>query len=268
MNKVAEPKKVGIIGSGPAGLYAAMIAAKRGHNVTVYEKNDEIGGQFRLASIPPTKHEIATALKYYKTMGTKFGVQYKMNTEATADMIKAAGFDVVILATGGTPAKPPIPGIDGANVIDATDVLDGRKVPGANVLVLGGGMTGVETAEFMAEHNRKVTVLEMREDIALDEGMIPRAFLMGRLDGHKVGKIVNATVKTINPDGVTYTSGNEEVTVNGFDTIVLALGVKSYNPLEESLKDTVKELYVIGDADRPAPANKATEAALAVAGKI
>ncbi len=268
MSKVAEPKKVGIVGSGPAGLYAAMIAAKRGHKVTVYEKNDEIGGQFRLASIPPTKHEIATALKYYRTMGTKYGVEYKMNTEATAEMIKEAGFDAVILATGGIPAKPPIPGIDGENVIDAIDVLDGKKVPGANVLVLGGGMTGVETADFMAEHNRKVTVLEMRPDIALDEGMIPRAFLMARLDGHKVAKIVNATVKTINPDGVTYTCGGEEVTIGGFDTIVLALGVKAYNPLEEALKGAVKELCVIGDAKSPAPANKATEAALAVAGKI
>ena len=147
-------------------------------------------------------------------------------------------------------------------------MLSGDKVPGTNVLVLGGGMTGVETAEFMAEHNRAVTVLEMRPDIALDEGMIPRAFLMPRLAEKGVKKIVNAKVETIQEDGVTYTSNGKEETLHGFDSIVLALGVKSYNPLEEQLKGQVKELYVIGDAKQVGPANKATESALAVAARI
>lgn len=266
LSEVEYKKNVAIVGAGPAGLYAAMIAAKKGHRVTVYEKTNYIGGQFRLGAIPPAKQEITTAIKYYHTMGVKYGVNYRMNYEPSADELK--GYEVVILATGSTPAKPQIPGIENANVIDALDVLSGDKVPGGNVLVLGGGMTGVETAEFMAEHNRAVTVLEMRPDIALDEGMIPRAFLMPRLAAKGVQKIVNAKVETINQDGVTYVSDGEEKTVKGFDTIVLALGVKSNNPLEEQLKDQVKELYVIGDAKQVGSANKATESALAVAARI
>lgn len=266
LNEVENKKNVAVVGMGPAGLYAAMIAAKRGHKVIAYEQSGEIGGQFRLAAVPPAKQDIATAIKYYHTMGKKYGVEYRLNWQPQPDELK--GYDVVILATGGVPSKPAIPGIDNSHVMNAVDVLAGYAVPGNNVLVLGGGMTGVETAEFMAEHNRNVTVLEMRPDIALDESMIPRKFLMPRLAQKGVKKIVNATVKSIQEDGVTYVSGDEEVTLKGFDSIVLALGVKSHNPYEEQLKDCVKELYVIGDAQKPGPANKATESALQVATKI
>ena len=268
MEPVKHPKKIGVIGSGPAGLYAAMIAAKRGHIVTVWEKQKEIGGQFRLASVPPTKHEIATALKYYRTMGEKYGVQYRLGMEATPEKIQQSEYDAVILATGGVPARPDIPGINQPDVLDALDVLSGDRIPGQNVLVIGGGMTGVETAEFMAEHNRSVTVLEMRSDIALDEADIPRAFLMERLQQYGVQKIVNSTVRQIYKDGVSILKDGQEETIRGFDTIVLALGVKSHNPLQEKIQKLVPEVYVIGDAEQAGPANHATETALAVAGRI
>lgn len=269
MDRVEDPKKVMIVGSGPAGLEAAMVAAQKGHKVTVVEKEAKFGGQFRLAAIPPTKHEIATALKYYMTMGKKYGVEYIFNTEVTADYVKEMAPDVVILATGSVPANPPIKGIDGENVVDAIDILDGKVVPGRNVLMIGGGMTGVETADFLGEHNRAVTVLEMREDIALDEAMIPRAFLMPRLADRGIQKIVNATVKEITSDGVIYTDkkGNE-ITIDGYDTIALAMGVKSYNPLEKELEGIVKKVIVIGDAKQPGPANKATESGLAAVFEI
>lgn len=263
MSKVEKPKNVLVVGAGPAGLEAALVAAKKGHKVTVCEKQNMVGGQFRLAAIPPTKHEIASAIKYYLHMGKKLGVTYELGREVTEEYVKSLNPDVVILATGGIPAKPNILGIDGEKIVDAIDVLKGNVVPGRKVLVIGGGMTGVETAEFMAEHNRQVTILEMREDIALDEAIAARAFLMPRLAQYGVEKIVNAKVDHFTEDGVVYIQNDESKELGGFDTIVLAMGVRPHNPLEKTVRSLVDEVYVIGDAQKPGPANHATETAIA-----
>ena len=262
MAPVSEPKKVLVAGAGPAGLVAAWLAAKKGHQVILAEKSGEIGGQFRLAAVPPCKQDIATALKSYCNHCKKHGVDIRLNTEVTEDFIKEIDPDTVILATGGVPLHIDLPGINGENVIDAIDVLDGTKVPGMRVLVIGGGMTGVETADYMAEHNMAVKIVEMKQDIALDEASGPRFFLIPRLQEHGVTWEVNATVKEILPDGVIYEKDGAEHKLTGFDTIVLALGVRSYNPLEETVKAMGKQVIVIGDAAKPGPANKATEAAL------
>ena len=262
MTPVSEPKKVLVAGAGPAGLVAAWLAAKKGHQVVLAEKSGEIGGQFRLAAVPPCKQDIATALKSYYNHCKKHGVDIRLNTEVTEDFIKEIDPDTVILATGGVPLHIDLPGINGEKVIDAIDVLDGTKVPGMRVLVIGGGMTGVETADYMAEHNMSVKIVEMKQDIALDEASGPRFFLIPRLQEHGVTWEVNATVKEILPDGVIYEKDGVEQKLTGFDTIVLALGVRSYTPLEDSVKAMGKQVIVIGDAAKPGPANTATEAAL------
>lgn len=265
LSPAQNKKKVVVVGAGPSGLMAAWNAAKKGHDVTLVEKSGHFGGQFRLASIPPTKQDIATAIKYYLTMCKKFGVKCMLNTEVTEDFLKECKPDAIVLATGGTPACPPIEGINGPRVTTAQEILDGNVNPGAKVLVIGGGMTGVETADFMGEHGKAVTILEMREDIALDEMPTPRAFMMPRLAERGIQKIVNATVKKFNEDGVIYEQYGEQKSIGGFDTIVLAMGVKSYNPLEEAARKICKEVYVVGDANSVGPANKATEAGLAAA---
>ena len=262
MSPVASPKRVLVAGAGPAGLAAAYLAAKKGHRVILAEANGEIGGQFRLAAVPPCKQDIATAIRAYINHCKKLGVDIRLNTPVDAALIAEVDPDAVILATGGTPLRIKLPGIDGENVIDAVDVLSGDKNPGQKVLVIGGGMTGVETADYMAEHGKSVTIVEMKPDIALDEASGPRFFLIPRLREHGVTWQVNATVKQILPDGVTFEQGGETRALNGFDTIVLALGVRANNPLEETVKALGKEYYVIGDASQPGPANKATEAAL------
>ena len=262
MTPVAEPKKVLIAGAGPAGLVAAYLAAKKGHKVILAEASGEIGGQFRLAAVPPCKQDIATALRAYINHCKKLGVDIRLNTPVDEALIKAENPDAVILATGGTPLRIKLPGIDGENVIDAIDVLSGDKDPGQKVLVIGGGMTGVETADYMAEHGKAVTIVEMRPDIALDEAAAPRFFLIPRLREHGVNWLVNATVKAILPDGAKYEQDGVQCDLRGYDTIVLALGVRANNPLEETVKALGKPVCVIGDANKPGPANKATEAAL------
>lgn len=262
MSPAENPKKVLVAGGGPAGLMAAMLAAQKGHKVILAEKAAEFGGQFRLAAVPPCKQDIATALRAYINHCKKNDVDMRLCTPVTKELIKEIDPDAVILATGGTPLRIKLPGIDGENVIDAIDVLDGIKNPGQRVLVIGGGMTGVETADYIAEHNKAVTIVEMRPDIALDEAAAPRFFLIPRLKEHGVNWEVNATVKEILPDGVVYEKDGEEHRLSGYDTIVLALGVRSFNPLEETVKAMGKEVFVIGDASKPGPANKATEAAL------
>lgn len=129
-SKVAEPKKVLVVGGGPAGLMAAKTAAQRGHNVILCEKSDTLGGQFRLAAVPPTKHDIAGAIKNYITMCKKYGVDIRLNTTVDEELIKEVAPDAVILATGSTVAYPPIEGIHNEKFLTVADVLDGRVLPG------------------------------------------------------------------------------------------------------------------------------------------
>jgi len=262
ITKTEKPKKVLVAGAGPGGLAASFLAARAGHEVILAEQSSEIGGSFRLAAVPPTKQDIATALRAYVYHCKKEGVDIRLNTPVTPELVSEIDPDAVILATGGRPLRISLEGIDGENVMDAIDILDGTKIPGNRILIIGGGMTGVETADFLAEHNKAVTIIEMRPDIALDEASAPRFFLIPRLKEHGVEWIVNATVKKILPDGVIYEQDGREYTCSGYDTIVLALGVRPHNPLEEAVRALGKQVFVIGDAAQPGPANKATEGAL------
>lgn len=259
------PKKVLVAGAGPAGLMAAMTAARKGHDVVLAEKTDKIGGQFRLAAVAPTKQDIATAIKYYGTMCEKYGVDLRLNTEVDEALVREVAPDAVVLATGGVPLRPNIESLAESGAVDALDILDGIAYAGPRVLIVGGGMTGVETADYLAEANHDVTIIEMKPDIALDEATAPRFFLIPRLREYGVKWEVNATVKRFVDGGVVYEQGGEEKELSGFDTIILALGVRSNNPLEEMVRGLVDEVYVVGDAEKPAPANHATETGLAAA---
>ena len=262
----ATPKKVLVVGAGPAGLVAAMTAARKGHTVTLAEKTDELGGQFRLAAVPPTKQDVATAIKYYITMCKKYGVDIQTGVDVDEAYLRELAPDAVILATGGTPLRPRIAGIDDVTLVDALDVLDGRVIPGPRVLVCGGGMTGVETADYLAEANHVVQIVEMRDDIALDEASAPRYFLLPRLREYGVTWETSATITKFVEGGVEYEKGGETKQLAGFDTIVLAMGVRSHNPLEETVRACgIDEVLVVGDAAKPGPANAATEGGLAAA---
>ena len=267
-DKVENSKNVMIVGSGPAGLYAAYVASKKGHKVKVYEAQDKLGGQFRVATLPPCKSLLATPLRFWIQEGKKQGVEYITNTEVTSDLVTSENPDVVILATGAKQSKPHIEGIDAENVFMANDVIEGKVTVGRNVLVAGAGLVGLECADFLRERGgRTSTIIDMIPTI--NYGVLGvGTHLKTRLDSNNTKYILGASIVKFTKDGVVYKQNDEDKEAHGFDSIVIAMGSKSYNPLEESLKDKVKELYVIGDASSSGQANKATEEAAAVAFKL
>lgn len=263
-----KPKRVLVAGGGPAGMEAARVAALRGHQVTLYERQPQLGGQFRLASIPPQKQELVLAIKYQSRSLANAGVEVILNTEMASSIVEEMKPDAIIVATGGAPRALDVPGATGANVVTAWDVLAGKAITGKKVVVVGGGVTGCETAEFIAQYGKEVTIVEMLPEVASDGVMGRKTLLAQRLSELGVKIMTSATLRLITADGVVVTRNGEEEVLRGLDTIVLAVGVAPARDLAEQLKERVAELYVIGDAENPASALEAFAAGAEVGRKI
>ena len=245
-----QKKKIVVVGGGPAGLETAWVAAKRGHSVTLLEKNDYAGGQFQAAAVPPHKQLLAGAIGYYRTMCEKYGVEMKYNTEADKEKILALKPDVVVLATGGQPLLPPIPGLKEADTLTGLEILRGIQPRGKKVLVLGGGAQGAETADHLGDYGYDVTVVEMRDGIALDDPEAVREKLFERFAKNGVTCMPGTTVEYIYRDGVDAKKDGQPLSLRGFDQVVMSLGVRSYNPLEEELTGLADKVVTVGDAAR------------------
>lgn len=255
--KPAEVRKnVVVIGGGPGGMYAARICALRGHSVTLLEKNAELGGHFLVAAYPPGKGEISGAIRSFIVNCREAGVDIRTNTEATPELIASLKPDAIIIATGSVPLRLPIPGLDTCGCSTAEDVLTGKVDTGKRVLVVGGGMVGCECVEFLTEREHIVDMVEMKPVIGEDIVPEAREYIMANLEKHKVTQRVNARVKQFYADGVDYTDTvtGEDAAMRGYDSVVLAMGYKSNNTLEEKLKDLAPQVIVIGEA-RQAPGN-------------
>ncbi len=261
-------KEVWVIGGGIAGTEAAVVAAQRGHRVTLFEQESQLGGQLHAAAAPPHKGELLNALTYRVRMLDKLGVTVRMGTKVTADMVREGMPDAVILATGALPQRPPIPGIDRPDVMQAKDVLTGRAFPGPKVAVLGAGMVGSETAEYLADRRREVTLIEMLDTIAADMPRIPRPYLLHRLVQFGVEILTGARVEEISDAGVLVNMGGRRQLLEGFSSYVLATGSKPVDGLVAELAGLVPELYIVGDARQVARLAEATaqaaEAAMAI----
>ena len=242
-----SPKKVLVIGAGPAGLEAAIGAAKCGHSVTVYDKDRWAGGKYRLASVPPCKGELGAFIVWQMHELKKLNVPVILNTEVTKELVDSVKPDVVIAATGTNPVVPKmIPGYDKDIVVLGTDVLSGKANTGHNVVVIGGGHAGAETANHIASYMKNVTIVELQEDIAMDEVDTPRNALLADLKKNEVRVCASTSVQEIKDHSVVVSGKyNEEIEC---DTVVISIGHKPNTVLADELMAAGYDVRVIGDA--------------------
>jgi 2,4-dienoyl-CoA reductase (NADPH2) len=288
----SQKKKVMVIGGGPAGMEAARVAALRGHEVCLYEKNEKLGGQLPLAAAPPGREEFLTFVNFLENQMGKLRVAVHTRTEATPFHVELEKPDVVIVATGAEPLIPNIKGVDRPNVVLAWDVLAGKKDTGKEVVIIGGGAVGLETALFLARKGtldaetlhfllfnqaesletiqsflyrglKKITVVEMLKKLGQDIGTSTRWTIIQDLSRLGVRTMTRALAKEIHDQGVLVErEGREEVIPA--DTIVMATGARSVNSLHEALRSRVREVHLIGDAKNPRKALEAVAEGLAV----
>jgi 2,4-dienoyl-CoA reductase (NADPH2) len=288
LHRTESPKRVMVVGGGPAGMSAAAAAAERGHRVTLYEKADRLGGQLHLAAAPPGRGEFGELAADLGRQLAGRKVPVVLGTEAGGDLLDRERPDVVILATGARPLRPPIPGADLGHVVQAWDVLQGVPAPGRRVVVIGGGAVGVETAMLLAEKGtlsaeairflllsraedpdtlydlasrgtKEVVLVEMQDKIGKDIGKTTRWGMLQNLDRSRVVQKLATRVVEITADGVNVKVGDREETIEA-DTVVLAAGAEPHNPLQAECEKRNIPFKVVGDAAKVAMAFDAIHA--------
>jgi len=250
IKKTEVPKKVLIAGGGPAGMEAARVSALRGHEVILYEKNSRLGGQLNLAVVPPHKEELKSITLYLENQIRKFGVKVVLGEEVTPLLVEKNKPDVLFIATGSVPLIPRTIEIKNGEAVTANDVLAGSALVGEKIVVVGGGMVGAETADFLAEKGKEVTILEMMGRIGMNMVPMTISMLYRRLKKLGVVMITDAKVEEITEGSVVYEKDGERQIVKA-DNVVLAMGSEPDRTLTKALKTEVTETYTIGDTREP-----------------
>jgi len=268
ISKSDRPKRVWVVGGGPAGLKASEIAALRGHHVTLFEKDHQLGGRMRLAAIPPQKAILNEFLDYLERRVRGLEVTLKLGKEFTSDMLSGEKPDAVIVATGTLPLVLDWPGAENSGALSVDAVLSGRAEVGKRVLVVGAGGIGAETADYLSEMGNEVTLVEMLEEIASDLVAHLKYYLSKRLAEKGVTILTSTKVKELGKGYAVVEDVSGTRKIDGFDTIVLAVGSKPDDRVAKSLKGKVPELHVIGDASEPREALEAVYEAEEIALKV
>jgi len=255
-----EKKKVFVAGGGPAGMEAAIVAAQRGHQVSLFEKDERLGGQFYLAAVPPFKGEISSFLAWQRHTLEKLGVAVALKTPLTADVVREQQPDAVIVATGSTPVAMPISGLDRPFVVSAQDVLEGKVSLSGKVAVIGGGMIGCETANHLAHHGAKPTIIEMLCELAGEEPLAIKRILFESLKERDVEIHCEYTVTGVTTDRqIEALQDGEKRVLGPFESIVLAGGMRPVNGLVAELQGLIGNLQSVGDANGVRTALEALE---------
>jgi len=259
LEKTSSPKNVWVIGSGPAGLTAASEADRLGHRVTLFEKKKVLGGQIRYAQLPPHKEIYGRWIDWLIGQVKKTGVTIKGETEVNETILREGKPDFVILATGGEKIVPPIPGIDRDFVCDAWQILDGRVAPKENIVVIGGALIGMETADFLTQKGKAVTIVEMLKRSPVLMITSHGYMLHKRLRANSCKMIFSAEVKAIGENTVEISSNGQTTTLSDVDQVVVAAGMKPVNALESTLAKLGIRYKTAGDASKVRRIIEATE---------
>lgn len=252
-----EKKQVLVIGGGPAGMEAAFVAKKRGHEVVLCEKSDSLGGLVKLAAVPIAKQELTKVIQYMERKLTREGVEIRLNCEVTEEMLKNefAGYEVI----AGTGADPIVVNAFTAfkHCVTADDILAGKAFAGRKVVVIGGGSVGCETADYLAPlvndlfpRNREIILLEMADGIMLQESGPGRSLLTQRMMKKGIQIHCKAKVEKVEAEKIYYTENGEEHCISDADTLVLAMGYRPDSKLEETLQKANVSYHLIGDAKK------------------
>ena len=248
----------------PAGLSAARTAAQRGHDVVLYERNAELGGQLKLSGILPYREDWLALKDRLAADIKRLGVTVHLNTEFTTDMAAGKRYDIAVVAMGSEAVRPNIPGVGRTNVIISRDLLEGRATAKGRVVIAGGGCAGAQTAEALAERGHAVTVLEASGDIAVEAPIDDRMLLLGRLEKLNVRLLRNTKLMSIGPKAVTIEHPGGTAPMPA-DTVVMCLGSFPNDGIVKELERHAHHVKIVGDALKPRRVTEAVmEGALAI----
>jgi NADPH-dependent 2,4-dienoyl-CoA reductase/sulfur reductase-like enzyme len=251
------PKKVMVVGAGPGGLNVAWVAARRGHDVHIFEKQSQVGGQLIVGSITTFKKELRNLIRFQKRQIERFGVKCHLNQEVTANTVKAQAPDIVILATGSVPSFPPVAGIDKEIVISANEALNSGQQKIEKAVVIGGGPTGCEVALHLSENGCQVTIVEMLPKIGAPLESITKKLLIRKLNDNNVEIRTGSKLIRVEDNGAVVGGKDDAQVLIEASKVVVAVGSEPHNDLYDQIKALGYEIHQIGDCLEPRSAKAA-----------